>query len=69
MKEEGLVIKAREYPRDYYDQLEGESPFVVAVNKKIADYWVKTGQEMPIMTAAISVLAEEYNINHERHTK
>ncbi len=58
---DGLVIKARQYPDDHYDQLEGDMPFALTVNKKVADYWVKTGMEMPIMTAALTVLSEWYN--------
>jgi len=59
--EHRLEKKLRMYPEDYYDQLEGEGPFVEAVNKKLRDYWVSTGSEMPAVTAALSVLAEFYD--------
>ncbi len=58
---EELVIKPRSFNDRYYDQLEGDSVFVKAVNTKVSQYWIRTGSEMPILTAAISVLAELYN--------
>lgn len=55
-----MKVKARGF--DYcYDQIAGEGAFVEAVNKKLSDYWVSTGREMPVLDAAMDVLAELYN--------
>jgi len=51
-------------PRDYsdhYDKLRGGDTFSIAVNKKIADYWGRTGCELRVEIACIEVLAEFYN--------
>ncbi len=49
---------------EYYDQLEGDSPFANAVNTKVSKYWTDTGREMPIEHACTLVLAEWFNESH-----
>ena len=55
-----IEFKNRDY-NDYYDKLLGGDKFSIAVNKKIADYWGRTGAELNPQFAMIEVLAEFYN--------
>lgn len=45
----------------YYDLIDGDTPFANAVNKKIKEYWVRTGVGMSIEVAAWEVVADFYN--------
>lgn len=56
-----LLLKVRSYPNDYYDQLEGDTPFAKAVNEKVREHWVNTGFDYGIEAAAFEVLADFYN--------
>ena len=56
-----MIIKRGLYPNDYYDTLDGDTPFAKAVNNVIGDYWVSTGGVMPVETAAFEVLADWFD--------
>lgn len=58
---EGEYLKIETEKDGHYCKMVGDSSFAKAVNKKVSDYWVATGRDMPAETAAISVLADLYN--------
>ncbi len=49
---------------DHYTGLKGGDPFSTAVNKKLEEYWVRTGHELNLQIAKIEVLSEYYNELH-----
>lgn len=57
MEKEKLIVRSG----NFYDEIEGKTPFAKAVNEKVREHWVISGQAMPIVTAAISTLADLYN--------
>jgi len=63
-----LEWKNRDF-NDHYDKLLGGDAFSLAVNKKLADYWVRTGYELKPEIACLEVLAELYNQNIEELKK
>lgn len=46
---------------EHFMQLEGDSAFVRAVNRKISLYWVASGRSMNLEAAMFEVLADLYD--------